>query len=51
MKDFVPPTPAEVRAIRDEADRLLTPEEIRELDAIPLGESSEREVGDDHEAR
>ncbi len=36
MKDFVPPTPAEVRALRVEAERPLTPEELRAADATPL---------------
>lgn len=38
MTAFVPPTPEEVRAIRAEADRVLSIEEVHALDAIQLGE-------------
>lgn len=37
MSTFRPPPPDVVRALRREAERPLTPEEIREVDAIPLG--------------
>ncbi len=36
MTVFVPPTPEDVRAIRAEADRVLSLDEVRALDAIPL---------------
>jgi hypothetical protein len=37
MRVFVPPDPAEVRVIREEFERPLTAEELRVVDAIPLG--------------
>ncbi len=43
MTRFVPPTRDEVRAIRAEADRLLTMDEVRALDAIPLGDEERAE--------
>lgn len=43
MKELAPPSPEIVRALREEAERPLTAEELRALDAIPLGEEERRE--------
>lgn len=42
-QSFVAPSPDVVAALREEANRPLSTAELRELDAIPLGDDERRE--------